>query len=34
MQVKTDFKGKPPKLRWGYKLFFPVLKVYTVDLFV
>jgi len=24
MQVKTDFKGKPPKLRWGYKLFFPV----------
>ena len=24
MQVKTEFQGKPPKLRWGYNLFFPI----------
>ena len=24
MQVKTEFHGKPPKLRWGYNLFFPI----------
>lgn len=25
MQVKKTEQGKPPKLRWGYKLAFPVL---------